>query len=88
MLRSLRTSLQTQPKATRSGAEGSKGLGGQEGVTLVFFKCCFVPLLHFPAFLPFCLQFFLRVGVILLALLEKLNQGPTVCSGNTNASWV
>lgn len=57
MFRSLRTSLQTQPKATRSGAEGSKGLGGRDGVTLHFLQCCFVPLRHVPAFLPFCLQF-------------------------------
>lgn len=57
MLRSLRNSLQTQPKASRSGAEGSKGLGGQEGHTLLFLQCCLVPLFHFLGFLPFCLSF-------------------------------
>lgn len=56
MLRSLRNSLQTHPKASRSGAEGSKGLGGQDRDTLLFLQsraCCpFVFVSVFSLLLP------------------------------------
>lgn len=55
MLRSLGNSLQTHSRPLRSGAEGSKRLGGQDRDTLLFLELCLVLLFCFSLFLiPLC----------------------------------
>lgn len=62
MLRSQGNSLQTHPRASRSGAEGSKGLGGKDRDTLLFLQLLFLVLL-FPSFFSVPLSFIFSFGL-------------------------